>query len=310
MLDLLLLPLLLIAEPPPVTPMPSVGPAPMLRIREPFRRTGPKTADKVAPPKLVPRTPAGLAGCEQALMPTQELPRRVGEVVRYLVAVDGLSVGTVDFKVEQDGTFQGLNVTEFRSLFKLDALVATFLPVEGRAAALVPYGRFWPMKAMDKYQLDQDRLEEELTLASEGRAMAVKRVKNNHTENENRAFAYPIVDFVSGFYLLRALPKTMNGCAVLYGNHRAYTVWLAPDGSEKIKTPVGMREADRYQVRYASEKSPRPLTARVWIGDVPTRLPFRVEMDGKHRLEAQVHLYESGGSSLPGTSGTDVEIRP
>ncbi|MBI5507422.1 MAG: DUF3108 domain-containing protein [Deltaproteobacteria bacterium] len=246
------------------------------------------------PPPQPPRTPKGLAPCVRTLATSTPLSRAQGEAVRYLVEVDGVSLGTVDFKVERRGGFEGKSVTEYRSLFKLDALVATFVPVEGRAAAIVVDGDYWPAKAMDRYHLDKDNLEEDLALTADGRGFTVKQVRNGKTTNDKRTFPNPVLDFVTGFYLVRALPREMNGCTIIYGNQRAYTIWIKPDGREKVRTPVGFKDADRYLLKYGSEKSPRPYDAVVWIGDQPARLPYRVRLSGKHTLEAHIHLYENG----------------
>jgi len=242
----------------------------------------------------IPHTPKGLLPCIAPLKVDDDLPRTTGEVVRYLVDVDGVSLGTVDFKIERRGNLEGRAVTEYRSLFKLDALIAAFLPINGRAATVVPDSGFWPTRAMDRFTLDKDDIEEELSFEPDGRSISIKRTKNGKTKNETRTFKEPVLDFVSGFYLVRALPKGMDGCVIIYGNDRAYTVWIKPDGQEKVKTPVGFKEANRYSVRYASEKSSKPYEARMWIGDAPSRLPYRAEILGPHTLEAQIHIYETG----------------
>ena len=281
---------------PPILPAPVK--AAMEPVQSPFAKgllKRPFKPARTAPPDTgIPRTPKGMPPCTTPLKLVGDMPRRAGEAMRYLVDIDGMSVGTVDFKVERRGTFEGKAVTEYRSLFKLDALVATFLAVDGRAATVVPDVSYWPTRAMDQYQLDNDHLEEELSFAPDGKTLTIKRVKNGEKKDEKRTFKEPVLDFVTGFFLVRALPKNMDGCAILYGNQRAYTVWIKPDGTEKVKTPVGLKDADRYVVRYASEKSPRPLDARVWIGDVPARLPYRAEILGPHTLEAQIHIYETG----------------
>src|SRR5690606_20134781 len=97
------------------------------------------------------------------------------------------------------------------------------------------------------------------------------------------------------FYLLRALPiEVAKGCAIIYGNQRAYTVWISPDGAEKVKTPVGLREASRVQIVYASDKSKQPASATVWLGPAPERLPFKAVIKGPNTLEARIHMYETG----------------
>ena len=166
--------------------------------------------------------------------------------------------------------------------------------MEGRAAALVPEGGAWPRMAMNRYHLDEHEFEEDVSYAMAGNQVSARRSRNGKASTVERTFADPVPDFVSGFYLLRSLPADMDGCTLLFGNQRAYTIWVTPDGQEQVKTPVGLRLADRYRLRYGSERSREPLEARVWIGADAARLPYRAEILGSHRLEAHIHLYETG----------------
>lgn len=253
-------------------------------VRLPVRR------DRLRPPA----TPSGLLPCWQPLAPIADLPRSTGEVIRYLVDVDGLSVGTVDFKIERHGTYEGRTVTEYRSLFELDPLVATLVPLKGQAASLVPRRVFWPSRAMNRYTLDRNEYEETVSYQSDGRVLASTRSKNGKAKDASRRFGNPAPDFVSAFYMLRRMPEDMDGCSILYGNQRAYTIWMKHEGREKVKTPAGLREADRYLVRYGSERSRRPYEGSVWLGPAPDRLPYRAEVRGTHTLEARIHLFETG----------------
>ncbi|HET6346163.1 MAG TPA: DUF3108 domain-containing protein [Myxococcota bacterium] len=241
-----------------------------------------------------PRTPDGLPQCSQILRPVGELPRGPGETIRYVVDLDGLSVGTVDFKIERRGVYQGKPVVEYRSLFKIDSLVATFVPVEGRAATLVTEPGYTPSKAMNRYRLNNDEIEEDMTYSADAHGVHAKATKDGKPKEEHRSFATPVQDFVSGFYLLRRLPVLESSCAVIYGNGRAYTVWIQPDGQEEIKTPVGLRVTDRYVIRYGSDKGTKLLSGRIWLGRDTERLPYKAELDGAHHLEARIHLYQAG----------------
>jgi len=242
----------------------------------------------------VPKTPTGLERCRTPIAPPSDLPRTVGESVRYIVDVDGLSVGTIDFQITRDGAFGGEPVTEYRSVFKLDALVATLVPADGRAAALVPLRTSAPLRAMNHYTSGPAKLSEEVTYTENGRQLRSVRTKNGARTDEARRFAGPAWDFVSGFYFLRALPRAVQGCTVIYGNQRAYTVWIEPRGEASIKTPVGYQMTDHYAVRYASERSKAPRRAALWLAQSADRLPYRVRIDGPHPLEARIHLYEKG----------------
>jgi len=242
----------------------------------------------------VPRTPPGMAGCAHAMLPRADLIRTVGETVRYWVQVNGISVGTVDFQVYKNGQFERAQVTEYRSQFKLDALVASFIPVEGRAAALVPFGGRLAERAMMQFTSTAVHFEENLTLDADGRTLSVKRKRNETTNEEKRRFATPVTDFVTAFYWARSIDQDAKGCVLIYGNQRVYTVWVQPDGQEQVPTPVGARFADRYRLRYATEKSKQPIDAVFWLATDATRLPYRAEILGPNHVEATVHLFEPG----------------
>jgi hypothetical protein len=246
---------------------------------------------------VIPQTPPGMAGCGRTLVPQADLIRRAGETVRYWVQVNGISVGTVDFQIFRNGNFEHQRVTEYRSQFKLDALVATFVPVEGRAAALVPQASRIASRAMVQFVSNALHLEENMTFGGEGRALNIERKRNEVAVDEKRQFAAPVVDFVTAFYWARSLPQDMSGCVIIYGNQRAYTLWVRPDGQESVPTPVGARLADRYRLRYAAEKSRQALEAVFWLATDASRLPYRAEILGPNHVEASVHLYETGKDS-------------
>ncbi len=250
-----------------------------------------------APPRIParpPRVPEGMSPCLEPLRPTVAPSRAVGETMRYLIDVDGLSVGTIDFKIERRGAHDGQQVVEYRSLFQLDALVAAFVPVRGQAAALVPEGGFWPVKAMNRYDLRADHFEEEVVSDAQGKLLRSERLKNGEKKTAERRFLHPVLDFISAFYAVRALPAEASGCVVIYGNQRAYTVWMSADGEERVQTPAGMRPARRYRVVYASERSRAPIAGRIWLSADAARVPYRAELDGRQKLVGRIHVYETG----------------
>ncbi|OGR10342.1 MAG: hypothetical protein A2341_09140 [Deltaproteobacteria bacterium RIFOXYB12_FULL_58_9] len=240
-----------------------------------------------------PRVPLGIAACDHVIVPTGQLSRASGETLRYLVDVDGLSVGTIDFKIERRGNYDGEPTTDYRSLFELDALVAAFVPVRGRAASMVPDSGFWPTVAMSDYNLQGNVYEEEMLFGADGNTLVSKRKKNGKLNEQRRRFSQPVFDFVSGFYAMRAMPVDMRGCSILFGNQRAYTIWVEPDGEEEVSTPAGPRAAHRYRIRFASEKSKRPYDATLWVG-INNRVPYQAEILGTSRLVARIHMYETG----------------
>lgn len=241
-----------------------------------------------------PKTPHGLAACEEAIPLHRLEPWRLGETIRYVVDIDGLSVGTFDFRVARRGVFGGERVTEFRSLFKVDALVSNFVAIEGRAAALVPERGWVPSLAMSRFRAAAKLYREDLHYELDGRGVASQRSHNGRARSVVRAFPTATYDFISAFYALRSMPIDVRGCTVIYGNQRAYTVWIEPTGEELVKTPVGLRAAHRYQIRYASERARSLLEGTVWIGQQGARLPYRAIIHARNTLEARVHLYDPG----------------
>jgi hypothetical protein len=256
-------------------------------------RSGASTA---APARLAPATPPGMPPCTKPLAPVVDLPRAAGETIRYVVDVDGLSVGTIDFRVERNGTLGGRAVTEYRSVFKIDKLVGALIPGEGRAASVVPVGTFWPAQAMIRLTQNKDQIETDSTFGDGGKTARSRKTRNGKPTEESRAFPGPAQDFVTAFYVARSLATNADGCGIIYSNQRAYTIWLKPDGDEQVMTPVGLKPAHRYSMSWASEKSKGFAEARYWVSTGPDRLPYKAELFGPNHVEARVQLYEMGGS--------------
>ena len=242
----------------------------------------------------VPRSPPGLAVCKQAMSWSEDLFLPVGETLRYLVNVDGLSVGTVDFKVASRGIYAGVFADEYRSLFKLDSFVSTLMPLHGQAASVVSAMDKTPIRSMNRYKVDEHEFDESISYSKAGRALTSTRARDGVKRTQKRLFDYAILDLVGAFYQVRRFPREMNGCVVIYGNQRAYTVWLKNEGEERIQTPVGYRLTDRYSLRYGSEYLKRPREGTLWISSDHKRIPYLVEVRGRHHLEAKIHFYEPG----------------
>lgn len=249
-------------------------------------------AEALTPGSGPPKTPSDLPQCTKALESHGTLPSTAGETIRYLVDVNGLSVGTIDFKIERNGTYAGQQVTEYRSLFKLDSLVASFVPAEGRAASLVNTTSRVPLTSTNRYKSEKNSFEEDVTYKPDGMHLSSKRLRNSEQKVEERAFPSPAIDFVSAYYLMRSFPADTNGCALLYANQRAYTVWVKHLGTEQVKTPVGTKPADKYELKYAHEKQKQVISATIWMATDTTRLPYKMRVEGKQALEARVHTYE------------------
>jgi len=246
-------------------------------------------------PPVKPRL--GIEPCENPLPDVERLPISIGETVRYVVDVDGLSVGVVDFRTIQRGQYEGQSVTEYRSQFKLDSLMGSLLPVDGRAASLVRDERGQPARAMNQYSVGERSYEETVVWNTTSGSLTSERRRGDKSKTVTRSFDSTARDFVSGFYTLRALPRESTGCTIIYGNQRAYTVHIRYAGEDKVMTPVGSKPADRYELRYAHERSKRVADATIWLSMGPDRLPYRAEIRARNKLDARIHLYEPGKPS-------------
>ena len=247
--------------------------------------------------ELPPRAPKEVTRCSIPLIPTEPVVTPVGETVRYHVDVNGISVGQLDFKVERTGTLGGKDVTEYRSVFALDALASTFVPMKGRAASVVPAASVFPTQAMMRFSVRDKQVAEDLRFSGAGREVRSDRSIGDRRRVRRRRYAPELLDFVAGFYAARRLPPDADGCAVLFGNGRAYTFWVRGMGPERISTPTGPKVADRFVIRYGHETSRDVVEGEVWIGQDAHRLPYRAEARGKYHLVARVHLFDKGAPS-------------
>jgi hypothetical protein len=218
----------------------------------------------------------------------------VGEALRYQLSVANVVVGTIDFQISGRSRRGEAQITEYRSLFTLDALAAALLPVQGRAAARVPDTALWPQQMMNRYKISGVELDETVTLDATGHILNIKRKKAGVAQAQVRQLPTAVLDFVTGFYALRRLPQKTSSCALIYGNERLYTVWLQPHGIEEVKTPIGLRPALRLDVRFASERAKKTLHGRLWLGTQDDLLPLRAEIDGSMALAAQLHRFDLG----------------
>lgn len=252
---------------------------------------------------LTPDAPSAapnLPMCTEVVAWQGALPQTPDEQVRYAVAVDGLNVGTVDFQIARTGAFAGVPAVEYRSLFKLDHLLAAMADIEGRAAALVPLNAASPTTAMSHYTMGGASWHEELRFADAGRRMAVRTEVTPPQAGAARParpapkMAQPIVDFVTGFYLVRRLPAHLPACLTVYGNQHHYIVWTTPQGSERIKTPIGVRPADVFEVQYRRTDGDAIGSGRIWLSQTAERLPYRIAFGSDRRIEAHLHTYSMG----------------
>ena len=249
----------------------------------------------------VPSTPKGLERCTGGLELEGPLPSGVGETIRYDLAVDSgllgdVRVGSLDFKIERAGTLDGAAVTEYRGQLCVDPIVRTFVRASGRAAAVVPIDGDAPVEAMSRYAVDGRNFEERLALSDGGRRLRSDRSAGGKRLERGRTFPEPVRDFLTAFYALRALPRGASGCTVLYGQQKAYTVWLEPAGTGTVRIPAGRRVADRYAFRYAREHSRTIVEGEMWLSQGPERLPYKMVVRGKRPMTATVASYVPGAS--------------
>ena len=247
-------------------------------------------------PQALPRVSApGLAlePCTASWRLDAPMPQQVGEALRYTVDVNGVGVGTIDFKIQRQGQYAGRAVTEYRSLFNLDALVAALIPSNGRATALVRSQTAWPTVALSHYTSGDHEIEEKTTFSDDGHDLALERTKDGNVTRLTRHEGRVLMDFVTAFYRLRTLQQDHVACGLVFGNERLYTFYITPEGADERKTPVGIRPAWRYGVRYASDKFPNlVITGTLWTATDATALPYEVELMGARHVEARLHTYQ------------------
>ncbi len=241
-----------------------------------------------------PRTPGGLPACTEPLALGTGLQVRRGELIEYDLEIMGMDVGTLSFTIAREGTYEGAPVIELKSDLKVDRMVAKLVPLEGSAAALVtPAGT--ALQAAQRYRWATLAASEVQTYSSGGRVVASKRLANDERSDKQRGFHAPVRDFLSAFYVLRQLPRDARGCSIVYSGQKAYTVWLEPDGEERISTVQGLRLADRYKLRYGSDQANLVREARVWVSQDERRVPYKAEGQNTYRPRAALLRYSADG---------------
>lgn len=245
-----------------------------------------------------PTPPKGLQPCENPFELATAPDWPIGEKIRYSLWLDGLAVGSVEFRVANVGPTSGAEAYEFVSRFKVDELVATVLPVNGTAHSVVEQLSLVPLRMWNDYFLNGKKYHESFVQESRGKLKAVREREGSAKLKTERTFPGPVVDFVSGFYLLRAARMRAPACALVFGSHRAFTVALEPQGTETVETPIGQRPADKIRLRYGAERSKRTREALVWLSKSDDRLPYRVEIKGEHHIMVKIDMYDPGQISI------------
>ncbi len=234
-----------------------------------------------------PRTPQGLAACGQPIV-AEAGPGQPGERLEYDVRVFGLGVGKLDMEAARRGRFRGEPVTEYVGQLRATGVVSAFVTLEGAAAALVPDDVWTPVQASHRYRWQSDSESELQTFDDGGRAVESKRRVKSSEKTDVRRFNAPVQDLLSGLYLLRRLPGEAGGCAIIAASGKAYTVWLEPEGRERLHTALGDREAIRYHLRYGGDDEKQVKDARVWVGTDALHLMYKAE--GLNRYHPVIEL--------------------
>ena len=230
-----------------------------------------------------PKTPAGLAPCVKPLLPPKGFTRQAGERLTYGLEILGIKLGVARFEIKRRGTFQGKPVTEYGLNVDAVSLANWLIEVDGSAAAIIADGETSPLQAASRYVFRHDREQEFQTYSLQGRRVVSKRNRNGKQTVQRKDFPSPVLDFLTGFYLLRRIPKAEAGCAIVYSGHKTFTLWIHPEATEDLNTRIGLEPSVRYRITYGSDRDRTIKTVKIWFSDDARRLPLRIE--GTTRLQ-------------------------
>lgn len=230
-----------------------------------------------------PKTPAGLPPCVKPLIPPKGFTHKAGERLTYKLEILGIKLGVARFEIKRRGTFQGKPVTEYGINVDAVSLANWLIEVDGSAAALIADGETSPLQAASRYVFRNDREQEFQTYSHQGRRVFSKRNRNGKQTVARKVFSSPVQDFLTGFYLLRELPKAEVGCALIYSGHKTFTLWIQPETTEDLNTHLGLQPSVRYRIAYGSDRDRTIKTVKIWFSDDARRLPLRIE--GSTRLQ-------------------------
>jgi len=242
----------------------------------------------------IPKTPSGLLQCIHPLTPHKAFPRAPGEKLQYDLELFGINLGTASFEIKRRGTFRGVPVTEYRTSVDTASMVDLLTTVEGNAAAIVPDGHFAPVQAASSYVFRNHKEQEFQTYKLHGKKVVSKRNRNGKTSTQQKHFQTPVMDFLTGFYLLRGLSQNTSGCTIVYSGHKAFTLWIQPQRTETISTLFGKQSAHRYRIRYGSNRSKKIKEVLLWLSTDEKRLPLRIEGLTKFHPIAELTSYRNG----------------
>lgn len=240
-----------------------------------------------------PKTPRGLPRCEAPITPVDR-PTRRGEQLQYDVELLGLPLGKANIVTWSRGQYAGEAVTEYRAWIEPDSLISAIAALEAQAYALVPDSSHTPVRSLTRYTYRGTRVEESQDRADSGRSLTSTLDRNGKKKTKRRVFPEPAHDYLTTFLLLRRMPANTAGCAVVYGEQRAYTVWITPEGRERVDTGQGERELDRYSLRYGSDRGKKVRDATVWMTTGAEPIPVQARGAGRAAPTVRLSGYRPG----------------
>jgi len=178
--------------------------------------------------RVPPKPPAGLPACV-APMTVEGPPVANGEELVYGVDLLGVGVG----KVRLTST-EGAESTLYRARVEPRRFLAGLFRLEAEVTAAVPQGELHATQSRLRYRFRSDSYVEDQSLQADG-SLSSRRTKNGKTKTSSRAFAGPVLDFLSGLGLVRQLDDSARGCALLYNDGRAFTIWIEHVGRDKVE---------------------------------------------------------------------------
>lgn len=247
-----------------------------------------------AAPTWVQNTP-----CDASTQNWPQPPAKIGETLRYAIDLDGLSLARADTVVARRTQQQNQTFIEYRSRLQTDQVVQLLLPVQGDAASLVPVQgpQQYPHQARQYYRWGDSHYFEQFDGGNNRQLLA--SWQGDHAPPANlgplmQQEITPAFDWLSAFYALRGLPKKGASCLRVYGHHQTYRVWLRPDGSERVSTPVGRQQADCYEVYYESLQPHKAGSGRIWLSQTQARIPLQMQMQSNRCFRARLQMYAAG----------------
>ena len=240
-----------------------------------------------------PKTPKGLARCDNPITPANR-PVRKGEQLEYDVEMLGLPLGKANIVTWRRGEFEGEAVTEYRAWVEPDSLVSALAALEAQAFSIVPDSSHTPVRSLTRYTFRGTEVKETQARSNDGRNLTSTLNRNGKQKTKRRVFPEPAHDYLTSFLLLRRMPANTSGCTVIYGEQRAYTVWISAEGKDRIDTAQGERNLDRYHLRYASDRGKKVREADVWMTAGPDPIPVQARGPGRTAPTVRLSGYRAG----------------